>query len=132
VAVERFRAALSAVFGGAALVLAVVGLYGLAARRVADRRHELGVRVAMGARPSDLRALVIRDGLKTLVAGLIAGVPAAVVGAQLLRTFLFGVSATAPHVVVIACTALALAAVVAWVIPARRAGRIDVMETLRT
>jgi len=132
VAVERFRAMLSAMFGGAALLLAVVGLYALAARRVADRRHELGVRVAMGARPSDLRRLILRDGVKTLTFGLLAGLPAAIVGPQILRSLLFGVSPTAPHVFLIAFATLAVAAFVAWMIPARRASRVDVVETLRT
>jgi hypothetical protein len=132
IAVERFRAILSAVFGGAAFVLAAIGLYGLAARRVADRRHELGVRVALGARPRDLQGLIVRDGLKTLAIGLLAGLPATIAGSQLLRSYLFGVSPTTPHVFLIAFSALGLAALGAMVIPARRAGRVDVMETLRT
>jgi ABC-type antimicrobial peptide transport system permease subunit len=131
IAVERFRAALSTVFGGTALVLAAIGLYGLAARRVADRRHELGVRVAMGARPRDLGALVLRDGVRTLAAGLAVGLPAALGASLVLRSFLFGVSATEPRVFLIAFLIIAVAALAAMLIPARRAGRVDVMESLR-
>jgi putative ABC transport system permease protein len=120
------------VFGGTALVLAVIRLYGLSARRVADRRHELGVRAAMGASPRDLSRLVIRDGVKTLAAGLFVGLPAAVAASLVLRSFLFGVSATSARVFLTAFAVIAVAALLAMAIPARRAGRVDVMETLRT
>jgi putative ABC transport system permease protein len=131
VAAERFRATLSSAFAGTALFLAVVGLYGVAARRVADRRRELGIRIALGARPENLRALVLSDGLRTVGFGLAVGLPAAFAASQLTRAFLFGVSPTAPHVFLIASLALAAAALLATILPARRAGRVDPIVALR-
>ncbi len=131
IAAERFRAMLSTAFAGTALLLAVVGLYGVAARRVADRRRELGIRVALGARPSNLRALILRDGIRTVGLGLIVGLPAAFAASQATRAFLFGVSPTAPHVFLAASTVLAAAALVATFLPARRASRVDPMRALR-
>jgi hypothetical protein len=131
IAEERFRAMLSAGFAGAALVLAAVGLYGVAARQVADRRRELGVRVALGARPAQLRGLVLREALVTVGVGLLVGLPAAFLVSQVLQSVLFGVSPTAPHVFIVASAGLATAALIATVLPARRASRTDPMLALR-
>jgi hypothetical protein len=128
---EHFRATLSALFGAAALVLATVGLYGLAARRVADRQREFGVRVALGARPGDVRRLVIRDAMLIVLVGLAAGVPAAFAAAQTTRTLLFGVTTTSPHVFVLAVLALATAVSLATILPARLAGRVDPIQALK-
>jgi len=131
VAHERFRATLAACFGCAALLLAAVGLYGLAARRVADRRREFAVRVALGAAPANLRRLVFGDALVIVVIGLVVGVPAAVAASQVTQSFLFGVSATAPHVFVLASAVLAVASVFAMLGPARRAARLDPVAALK-
>ena len=131
VAEERFRATLAAVFGTSALVLAAVGLYGLAARRVADRRREFGVRAALGARPRDVRRLVVRDAALIVSLGLAAGLPAAVAAAQLARSLLFGVTPTAPHVFAAAAVALGVVAAAATALPARRASRIDPVHVLK-
>ena len=128
---ERFRAVLSAVFGGVALVLAATGLFGLAARNVAERRREIGVRMALGARPHDVRVLVLRDAWMTLGLGLMAGLPAAYGASQVMRSLLFGVSPTAPHVFLGAMGVLATVALVATLLPAQRASRIDPMLALR-
>jgi putative ABC transport system permease protein len=128
---ERFRALLSAVFGGAALVLASVGLYGLAARRVADRRRQIAVRMALGARPCDVRSLVVGDALRTIVIGLAIGLPAAYAASQVVQTMLFGVTPTAPRVFLIAAGVLATAALLATLVPARRAAAIDPMVVLK-
>jgi ABC-type antimicrobial peptide transport system permease subunit len=128
---ERFRATLSAIFGAAALVLATVGLYGLAARRVADRQREFGVRVALGARPGDVRRLVIRDALLIVLVGLAAGVPAAFAAAQTARTLLFGVTTTSPHIFVLAVAVLGTAVSLATILPARLAGRVDPIQALK-
>ena len=127
IAEERLRAALSAIFGGAALLLAAVGLYSLAARRVADRRREIGVRVALGARPRDVRRLVLRDALLTAAAGLAIGVPLAYMASQVTQSMLFGVTATAPRVFLAAATTLAAASIVAALLPGapRRRDRSD-------
>jgi putative ABC transport system permease protein len=131
VAAERFRATLSSAFAGTALVLAVVGLYGVAARRVADRRRELAIRVALGARPENLQQMVFRDGLQTVCLGLAVGLPAAFAVSQVTRAFLFGVSPTAPHVFLLASLVLAAATIVATFLPARHAGRVDPMLALK-
>jgi ABC-type antimicrobial peptide transport system permease subunit len=122
---------LSTAFAGTALVLAVVGLYGVAARRVVDRRRELAIRVALGARPAALRALVVRDGIQTVGLGLAAGLPAAFAVSQAVRAFLYGVSPMAPHVFLVASLALAAAAAVATYLPARRASGVNPIVALR-
>jgi hypothetical protein len=131
VAHERFRATLATCFGAAALLLAAVGLYGLAARRVADRRREFAVRVALGAAPANLRRLVFGDALVIVVIGLAVGVPSALAASQVMQSLLFGVSATAPHVFVLASAVLAVASVVAMLGPARRAARLDPVDALK-
>jgi predicted permease len=131
VAEERFRAMLSACFGGAGLLLAAVGLYGLSARRVVERRKEFGVRVALGAAPVDLRALVLRDAAVIVGAGLLVGLPAAFAASQVTRALLFGVTPTAPHVFLIAAGVLGLAALAAMLAPVRRAGQLDPVVALR-
>lgn len=128
---ERFRATLSAIFGTAALVLAAVGLYGLATRRVADRRREFGVRVALGARPVDVRRLVVRDSLIVVSIGLMIGLPASFATAQVTRSLLFGVTSTAPHVFAITGLVLAIVVMTATILPARRAGRVDPAVALK-
>ncbi len=131
IAAERFRATLSAAFALAALLLSAVGLYGVAARRLADRRRELGIRVALGARPGHLRSLVLNDGVRTVGLGLAVGLPAAFAASQATRAFLFGVSPTSPHVFLGASAVLAAAALAATFLPARRAARVDPMLALR-
>ena len=131
IAEERLRAALSAMFGGAALLLAAVGLYSLAARRVADRRREIGVRVALGARPRDVRRLVLRDALLTAAAGLAIGTPLAYMASQVTQSMLFGVTATAPRVFLAAAVTLAAASIIAALLPARRAATIDPILVLK-
>jgi predicted permease len=131
VAGERYRALLSSMFGLAALVLASIGLYGLLARTVADRQREIGVRVALGARPGDVLALIVRDGARLVVAGLAIGIPISLGAAQLIRTQLFGVAPTAPHIIAMACALLATASIVATFVPARRASHVDPIVTLR-
>lgn len=128
---ERFRAMLSSMFGLAALVLAAVGLYGLTARQVVERRREIGVRTALGARPGQVRALLLRQAGIALAIGLAIGAPAAIASAQLARSLLFGVSPTDPRLVAVASAVLAVAAIVATVVPAHRASRIDPSVTLR-
>ena len=130
-AAERFRAALSAVFGGVALAMAAVGLFGLAARRVVDRRREIGVRLAVGASPVDIRRLVLGDAARTVACGLLVGVPAAFAAARVTSSYLVDVTPTAPHVFALACGVLASAAFLATMLPAARASRIDPVSVLK-
>jgi ABC-type antimicrobial peptide transport system permease subunit len=131
VAGERYRALVSSMFGLAALALAAIGLYGLLARTVADRQREIGVRMALGARPNDVLSLVVRDGARLVVVGLAIGIPISLGVAQLIRTQLFGVAPTAPHIIAMACALLATASIVATFVPARRASHVDPIVTLR-
>jgi putative ABC transport system permease protein len=131
VAEERFRATLSAVFGAMALGLAAVGLYGLAARRVADRRREFGVRMALGARPADIGGLVLRDAVFIVLLGLLVGLPAALAAVQVTRTLLFGVTPTSPHVFALTAAVLSFVALTATFLPARRASQADPIRALR-
>jgi hypothetical protein len=131
IVVERGRAMLSGLYGGVALLLAAVGLYGLAARLVAERRREIGIRVALGAGPGDVRRLVMSDTWLMVGAGLVLGLPAAIVASRLAEGMLYGVAPAAPHVIGVAAAALALAAILATVVPVLRANRIDPAGTLR-
>lgn len=128
---ERFRALLSAVFGLTALVLAAVGLYGLTARQVVERRREIGVRTALGARPGQVRALMLRQALLALALGLAAGAPAAYAVSHLAQSLLFGVSPTDPHLLLTSSGVLAAAAISATLLPAHSAIRIDPSVALR-
>ena len=131
VAEERFRAMLSAAFGLTALTLAAVGLYGVIVRRTADRRREFGVRVALGARPADVGGLVLRDAAILLGCGLLLGLPAAYATAQLTRSLIFGISTTSPYVFALTAAVLAVVAVAASFLPARRASLADPVTALR-
>jgi ABC-type antimicrobial peptide transport system permease subunit len=122
---------LATLFGAAALLLAAVGLYGLAARRVEERRRELSVRIALGAQWMDVHRLVLADTLRTLAIGLAIGVPAAFAASQALRALLFEVSPSAPHTFAIASALLALTAAAATIAPARRAAGADPIAALK-
>ena len=128
---ERFRAMLSVMFGAAALMLAAVGLYGLAARRVIDRRREFAVRVALGARPADVRRLVIRDAVTIVSIGFAAGLPASFAVARITNSLLFGVSPTSLHVFAFTSVLLGLVVTIATTLPARRAGRVNPVAALK-
>jgi ABC-type antimicrobial peptide transport system permease subunit len=89
------------------------------------------VRVALGARPVDVRRLIVSDALRTIALGLLVGLPAAFAASQVTQTLLFGVTPTAPRVFATAAAVLALAAVLATILPARRAAAIDPMVVLK-
>jgi putative ABC transport system permease protein len=131
VANERYRATLSSAFGGAALLLAAIGLFGLLTRAVNERRREIGVRIAVGAKPGDVVRLVMREGGLLVVGGLVAGVPAALAAAQLIRAQLYGVGPSDPHVFVLVSAVLSIVACTAMMLPAIRASRTDPISTLR-
>ncbi|HET9982541.1 MAG TPA: ADOP family duplicated permease [Longimicrobiales bacterium] len=118
-------------FGVLALTLAAVGLFGVLAYDVAQRRHELGVRVALGAQVRDIVGLVVRQGLRVGVAGVAIGCVIALVTARWVQPLLFDVSARDPLVFVAVAALLAGVAVVASWVPARRAAQVDPTEALR-
>jgi predicted permease len=131
VARERIIAYLAFSFAFLALLLACIGLYGVLSYTVARRTHEIGVRMAMGARPDDLMRLVIGDGSRVVAAGLAAGVAAAIGVGRLVTSLLAGVSASDPLTLVTVGVALASVALIASYVPARRAARIDPIAALR-
>ena len=132
VAAPRFRATLMMLFASVAVVLALVGIYGMLSRLVALTRHEIGVRIAVGAAPLSVLRYVVGRGLRTTALGLVLGVMGALAASRLLETMLVDVSVTSPAN--LSLTALLFIAVVlaASYFPARRASRLDPVETLRS
>ena len=119
------------IFAGLALVLACIGVYGVLAYSVAQRTREIGVRMALGARPLDVTRMILGRGLRLSAIGLIAGAALAGVLGVLLRTLLFGVTPAAPLVYAGTAASLLLVALAACVIPAQRAARVDPVVALR-
>jgi putative ABC transport system permease protein len=131
IATQRFAALLLALFAAAAALLAGIGVYGVMSYVVAQRTHELGVRLALGARPPALFALVVGRGLLLAGIGAAIGLAGAVALGPLLRGLLFGVNPTDPVTLLGASLVLAAVAVLACAIPGRRASRIEPLEALR-
>jgi predicted permease len=128
---ERTFAALGVGFAVLAVLIACVGLYGTMAYSVARRTAEIGVRMALGAQRARVVRMVLRDAIVVAAAGLAVGVPAALAMATLVQSFLFGVQAKDPAVLIAAPVVLFLAAVAAGYGPAWRASRIDPWRALR-
>jgi macrolide transport system ATP-binding/permease protein len=118
-------------FGVLALVLAAVGVYGVMSYMVSTRTHEIGIRMAMGARAADVLALILRQGLTLTGAGVIAGVLLAVLLARLMRALLYGVSSTDTATYIGVVALLGLVSLIACLVPARRATRTDPLTALR-
>ena len=131
VARERFAAILLGIFATVALVLAVIGIYGVMAYSVAQRTHEMGIRMALGAEAADVRRLVVFHGMRLALAGVGVGVLASFAAARALGSLLFGVSAIDPMTFAVSPILLAGAALVATYVPACRATRIDPLLALR-
>jgi len=131
IARQNFNMLLLGVFAIAALALTAVGIYGVMAYSVAQRTHEIGVRMALGADRARIRNLVVGKGMLTAGLGVIVGLAAAVFLARLLTGFLFGVRAWDPIVFITVPALLALVALLALWIPARRAARVEPIEALR-
>jgi putative ABC transport system permease protein len=132
VAPRRLVTRLLGLFSGLALSLAALGIYGVIAYSVVQRRQEIGIRMAIGAQRSQVLRLVMAGGLKLVAAGIVLGLAGALVLARLLRTMLFGVSAHDPLAFAGNAALLLAVAALACALPALRASRVDPMTTLRT
>jgi putative ABC transport system permease protein len=127
----RVVALLSAVFGSLALVLAMVGLYGVTAYGVARRKGEIGIRMALGAQRPSVVWMMLREVLGLLAIGVVAGLAASLAGGHLITKLLFGLQPNDPAHLAVAALVLGIAVVIAAWLPARRAARIDPMAALR-
>ena len=121
---------LAVLFGAIALFLAAVGIYGVLAYQVSQRRRELGIRLALGSDASRIFALVVREGLLLLGAGLVAGLAGAVAIRKAMEAQLFGIRPMDPGVLAAVAALLAIVALTASAVPARRASRIDPLIAL--
>jgi putative ABC transport system permease protein len=130
-ALQRFMMLLLSVFAALALVLAAVGIYGVMAYFAARRIHEIGVRLALGAQPRDVIGLVLRRGMGLALGGVGLGLATSVALTRVLHSVLFEVSATDPFAFAGTTALLALVALTACYLPARRAARGDPIEALR-
>jgi predicted permease len=129
---RRFTAFLLGAFAALAVILAAIGVHGLLSYNVAQRRQEIGIRIALGAGRGAVLGLIVREGVGIIFAGLISGLAGAVVLTRLLQALLFGVSPTDPLTFVVVAAVLAAVALLATLLPARRAARVDPLPALRT
>jgi len=128
----KIGATLFAVFGALALVLAAIGLYSVIAYNVTQRTHEMGVRVALGAQARDVIQLIVREGLRIVIPGVVLGAIIALVAGKWIAPLLFNVSPNDPPVIVaVVVTLLGVAVLASW-LPAQRASRVDPNEALRS
>jgi predicted permease len=128
---ERMMAKLGGFFGLVALALASIGLYGVLSTAVARRTNEIGLRLALGARRADVLGLWLREAGVLVAAGIVLGVPAALVATRWIESFLFGLAPTDPLTIAGAIVVLSAVAALAAYLPARRAANLDPMEALR-
>ncbi len=129
---RRFAMILLGAFAALAVLLACVGIYGVMAYLVSQRTQEVGIRMALGAKRSDVLAMVLRTGARLAAIGVVAGVLGAIALTRLMGNLLFQVSPADPLVLACVCALLAIVAIAACLIPARRAASIEPMQALRT
>ena len=130
-AADRVVAVLLSVFGFSALLLATIGIYGVVAFAVAQRTHEIGIRIALGADRRDILKLIVGQGVVLIVIGAGIGLALALTATTLLKSLLFGVSATDPLTFVSVVSVLVGVALLASYMPARRAMKVDPLVALR-
>ena len=128
---ERLLAILSSFFGLLAAVLATIGLYGVMAYMVARRTNEIGIRMALGAAPSQMLAMVLGEAGRLLCIGVAAGIILALAVGKWAASLLFGLKPYDPAIMGMACLGLAIVAVLASAVPARRAAKLQPMVALR-
>ncbi|HEX5419001.1 MAG TPA: FtsX-like permease family protein, partial [Gammaproteobacteria bacterium] len=128
----RRATVLLSTFGVIAVALALIGIFGVVSHLVSQRRIELGIRMAMGAQGRDVQHLVLRQGVAVIILGLVLGTGAALALAGLVRSLLYGVTATDPLSFAAALVVLAAVGLLACYLPARRASRIEPVVALRS
>jgi putative ABC transport system permease protein len=131
VASQRFSALLLGTFAGVALLLAVVGIYSVLSYIVRGRSREIGIRTALGARAGDVIRMVIVEGMSPVLVGIAAGIVGALASARVMSTLVYGVSASDPPTLAAVAATLALIALIASLVPAYRALRLDPAKVLR-
>ena len=131
IAQPRFRTLLLTLFGGLAVVLAAIGIYGVISYNVTQRTHEFGIRMALGAQAGDVLRLVLRHGMRMALTGIGCGVVGAMALTRVISGLLFGVKATDPGTFIAVAILLAVIAFFASFVPARRATKVHPMEALR-
>ena len=128
---DRMMAMLLAVFAIAALMLASVGIYGVVSYAVAQRTHEIGIRMALGARSTDVLRMVVRDGMRMAIVGVVVGLVGAFAVTRVIDSLLFGITPTDLSTFAIVTFGLLLIALIACYVPARRATKVDPLVALR-
>jgi putative ABC transport system permease protein len=131
VAPRRFNTMVLTLFAGIAMILAALGIYGVIAYSVAQRTHEVGIRMALGAQKSDVLGLIVRQGVILTLIGVAIGLAIAVALTRLMTTLLFGVAPTDATTFVAVSLLLIFVALLACYIPARRATKVDPLVALR-
>jgi len=131
ISIRRFELAIASLVGIFALALAALGIYGVVGYSVASRKQEMGIRIALGARSSDLRSLVLLQGMFPVIVGWGGGILAAVAAGSLMRSLLFGVTPHNPVTITCVSGIVIATALLACYIPARRATKVDPMVALR-
>lgn len=128
---RRFGVTLLSMFAGLALILAAIGVYGVVSNSVTQRSQEIAVRMALGARPSDLTRLLVKQSMLLVFIGLAIGLAASFALVHLIKTMLFGISATDPTAMASAAVLLLVIGLIASYFPVRRAVKQDPMRALR-
>ena len=131
VATSRFKTRLLTLLGAVVLLLAAVGIYGVIAYFVSQRTQEIGIRLALGAAPSDVRHMVIRQAMKPALAGLALGLAASLMASNLLASQLHGVGPRDPLTLLVVCLTFMIVALLASWAPARRAAAVEPTRALR-
>jgi putative ABC transport system permease protein len=131
VAAPRFNTTLLSIFAGVALVLTIVGLYGVMSYSVVQRTNEIGIRLALGAQSRDVLLMIVKQGSKLIVVGLLIGLAGAFAATRVIASLLFGVTTKDPFTFVAAAVLLAIVALLACYVPAWRATKVDPLKALR-